>query len=101
MKPKFPFVRPRSYPNSFVLAVRQRGAHTRRPQRAFFGALHWEARHQGLVMGHKLGLCVFFGAVSRLVAFASLFAADPKANALIRAACGTLVQRAAHLGGRL
>jgi hypothetical protein len=146
MKPKFPFVRIRPCPNSFVLAIRLRGAPTRRDQRAFFAALHTEARHQGLVMGHKFGLCVFFGAerlctghcrhqminwlvdhpevraveVGQLVAFASLFALDPKAHplmralggltpelrafahvALLRAAYGTLVQWAAYLGGRL
>ncbi len=146
MKPKYPLVRVRAYPNSFVLAVRLRGAPTHRDQRAFFAALRAEARHQGLVMGHKFGLCVFFGAerlctghsrhqminwlvdhpevraveVSQLVAFASLFATDPKANpwmralrdlapelracahaALLRAARGALVQWAAYLGGRL
>jgi hypothetical protein len=146
MKPKFPLVRIRPYPNSFVLAIRLRGAPTRRDQRAFFAGLHAEARHQGLVMGHKFGLCVFFGAerlctghsrhqminwlvdhqevrtveVSQLVAFANLFASDPKTNPLIRAlrdlapelraftqlalgraACGTLAQWSAYLGGRL
>jgi hypothetical protein len=146
MKPHFPFVRIRPYPNSFVLAIRLCGAPTRRDQRAFFATLHAEARHQGMVMGHKFGLCVFFGAerlctshsrhqminwlidheevrtveVSQLVAFADVFASDPKANpliralrdlapelrafthvALLRAAYGTLVQWAAYLGGRL
>jgi hypothetical protein len=106
----FPFVRPRPYPNSFILAVRLRGAPTRRQQRAFFSAMHAEARHHGLVMGHKFGLCIVFGAerlctnhsrhqminwlvdhqavrgieVSQLMAFASLFSPDSERNPLIR-----------------
>jgi hypothetical protein len=127
MTAQFPFVRPRPYPNSFVLVVQLRGGPTRRQQRAFFGALHAEARHHGLVMGHKLGLCVFFGAerlctnhsrhqmlnwlvdhvevravqVSRLVGFASVFKDGTHDNRLQRAARGTLVQWAAYLGGAL
>lgn len=112
MKPSFPFVPPRPYPNSFVLVVQLRGAPTRRQRRAFFGRLYGEARHHGLVMGHKYGLCVFFGAerlctnhsrhqminwlvdheevraieVSRLLALASVFAPDgPLLRSYVRA----------------
>lgn len=62
MKPRFPFVPPRPYPNSFVIVVQLRGAPTARQRHDFFVGLHGEARHHGLVMGHKLGLCVFLGA---------------------------------------
>ena len=62
MKLRFPFVPPRPYPNSFVIAVQLRGAPTCRQRRDFFVHLHGEARRHGLVMGHKLGLCVFIGA---------------------------------------
>jgi uncharacterized protein YggL (DUF469 family) len=62
MQPKFPFVRPRHYPNCFVIAVQLRGAPTRRQHHDVFVTLHREARHHGLVMGRKVGLCVFFGA---------------------------------------
>jgi hypothetical protein len=108
MTPTFPFVRPRPTPNSFVLAVQLRGAPTRQQRHHFFVRLHSEARHQGLVMGQKWGLCVFFGAerlctnhsrhqminwlvehsqvrtieVSRLEALSTLFQAD---GPLIRA----------------
>jgi hypothetical protein len=112
-KPHFPFVRPRPYPNSFVIAVQLRAAPTNQQRRDFFVSMHSEARHHGLVMGSKLGLCVFLGAerlctnasrhqminwladhsevstivVSRLKGFATLFRADgpvPRALAAAR-----------------
>lgn len=61
-KTLYPFVPLRPYPNCFVILVQLRGAPTRRQRHDFFVRLHGEARRQGLVMGHKLGLCVFYGA---------------------------------------
>jgi hypothetical protein len=45
-----------------VLIVRLRGAPCRRERRAFFARMHAEARRLGVVMSHKLGVCLFFGA---------------------------------------
>jgi len=61
-EPLFPFVKPRRHPNSFALSVKLRGAPCRRLRRAFFARMHQEARRLGIVLSHKWGVCVLFGA---------------------------------------
>ena len=58
----FPFVKPRRHPNSLVLTVKLHGAPCRRLRRAFFARMHQEARRLGIVLSHKRGVCVLFGA---------------------------------------
>jgi hypothetical protein len=62
MNPNDPFVKPRRHPNCLVLIVRLRGAPCRRERRAFFARMHAEARRLGVVMSHKRGVCLLFGA---------------------------------------
>jgi hypothetical protein len=62
MNPEYPFVKPRRHPNSLVLVVYLRNAPCRRLRRNFFARMHAEARRLGMVMSHKLGVCVLFGA---------------------------------------
>ncbi len=62
MNPDYPFVKPRRHPNCLLLIVHLRNAPCRRRRCAFFARMHAEARRLGVVMGHKLGLCLLFGA---------------------------------------
>jgi hypothetical protein len=62
MNPDHPFVKPRRHPNSLVLVVRLRHAPCRRQRRAFFARMHAEARRLGVLLSHKLGVCLLFGA---------------------------------------
>lgn len=62
MKPDFPFVKPRRHPNCLILVVQLRDAPCRRLRRAFFARMHAEARRLGVVLSHKLGVCLLFGA---------------------------------------
>ncbi len=60
--PPFPFVKPRRHPNCLFLVVHLRNAPCRRLRRQFFGRMHAEARRLGIVLSHKLGVCLLFGA---------------------------------------
>lgn len=62
MNPEYPFVKPRRHPNCLFLVVHLRGAPSRRLRRAFFARMHAEARRLGVVLSHKLGVCLLFGA---------------------------------------
>lgn len=62
MNPDYPFVKPRRHPNCLFLVVHLRGAPCRRLRRAFFARMHAEARRLGVVLSHKLGVCLLFGA---------------------------------------
>jgi hypothetical protein len=62
MNPIYPFVKPRRHPNCVVLVVHLRHAPCRRLRRAFFTRMHAEARRLGVLMSHKLGVCLLFGA---------------------------------------
>lgn len=62
MKPDFPFVKPHRHPNCLILVVHLRSAPSRRYRRAFFARMHAEARRLGVVLSHKVGLCLLFGA---------------------------------------
>ncbi|HQQ71813.1 MAG TPA: hypothetical protein PLL92_16085 [Alicycliphilus sp.] len=62
MNPDYPFVKPRRHPNCLFLVVYLRGAPCRRQRRAFFARMHAEARRLGVVLSHKLGVCLLFGA---------------------------------------
>lgn len=62
MKPDFPFVKPRRHPNCLILVVHLCGAPSRRYRRAFFARMHAEARRLGVVLSHKIGLYLLFGA---------------------------------------
>jgi hypothetical protein len=50
------------YPNSLLLVITLRPMRTQRRIRTFFERLRLHAREQGLLMAHKFGVCVFFGA---------------------------------------
>jgi hypothetical protein len=62
MNPDYPFVKPHRHPNCVMLVVYLRGAPCRRERRAFFARMHAEARRLGVVLSHKLGVCLLFGA---------------------------------------
>lgn len=60
--PAYPFVAPQRHPNCLFLVVHLHGAPCRRMRRRFFIRMHGEARRLGIVMAHKLGVCLLFGA---------------------------------------
>lgn len=62
MNPHFPFVKPLRHPNCLFLCVQLRGGPSRRLRRAFFARMHAEARRLVVVLSHKLGVCLLFGA---------------------------------------
>lgn len=50
------------YPNSLLLIITLRPMRSSRRYRGFFECLRLHAREQGLLMAHRYGICIFFGA---------------------------------------